>query len=65
MMTAKSAKAKGIRRLERWLVGLAMAVVALVLEQAVMRSVRKKHGGEASETPPTTVTSKGAEVDLE
>lgn len=65
MMTAKSAKAKGIRRLERWLVGVAMAVVALVLEQAVMRSVRKKHGGEASEAPPTTVTSKGAEVDLE
>jgi hypothetical protein len=64
-MTTETAKPKGIRRLERWLVGLAMAIVAFVLEQAVMRSVRKKHGGEASVAPPTTVTSKGSEVDLE
>jgi hypothetical protein len=64
-MTTKKGKPKGIRLVERWLVGLAMAIVAFVLEQAVMRSVRKKHGGEASEVPPTTVTSKGAEVDLE
>jgi hypothetical protein len=64
-MTTKTATPKGIRRLERWLVGLAMAIVAFVLEQAVMRSVRKKRGGEASEAPPTTVTSKGSEVDLE
>jgi hypothetical protein len=64
-MTTRTPKPKGIRRLERWLVGLAMAIVAFVLEQIVMRSVRKKHGADASEAPPTTVTSKGAEVDLE
>jgi hypothetical protein len=53
----------GIRRLERWLVGLAMAVVAFVLEKVVMRSVRK--GGTAPIEPAgTTVTSRGGDVDL-
>jgi hypothetical protein len=65
-MTARETrKPKGIRRFERWLVGIAMAVVALVLERIVMRSVRKKHGATPSEPPPTTVTSKGSEVDLD
>lgn len=55
------------RRLERWLVGVVMAVIAFVLEKAVLRSVRK---GETSarrvETPPgpTAITSKGGDVDL-
>ena len=41
-MTSRSApKPKGFRRLERWLVGIAMAVVAFILERLVMR------GGEA------------------
>ncbi len=65
-MAARSTpKPKGIRRFERWLVGLAMAVVAFVLERIVMRSVKKKHGPAAPEPAPTTVTSKGGEVDLE
>jgi hypothetical protein len=58
-----SARPKGIRRAERWLVGIAMFVVAFVLERLVMRSVREK--GRVEEPPPTTVTSKGAEVDIE
>jgi len=56
-------KAKGLRRIERWLVGLAMAVVAFVLEKVVMRSVRNGETPKA-EPPPTTVTSRGGEVDL-
>jgi len=55
---------KGIRRVERWLVGLAMAVVAFILERLVMRSV-KRSGDARGHAPPTTVTSKGGEVDLE
>jgi hypothetical protein len=55
---------KGIRRVERWLVGLAMAVVAFILERIVMRSV-KKSGDAKGQPPPTTVISKGGEVDLE
>jgi hypothetical protein len=55
---------KGIRRVERWLVGLAMAVVAFILERLVMRSV-KRSGDAKGQPPPTTVTSKGGEVDLE
>ena len=64
-MAARSTpKPRGVRRVERWLVGLAMAVIAFILERIVMRSVKK--GGYAKDQPtPTTVTSKGGEVDLE
>lgn len=64
-MPARSTpKPKGIRRIERWLVGLAMAVIAFILERIVMRSVKK--GGDAKgQAAPTTVTSRGGEVDLE
>jgi hypothetical protein len=57
-------KPTGIRRVERWLVGLAMAVIAFILERLVMRSV-KRSGDAKDQPPPTTVTSKGGEVDLE
>jgi hypothetical protein len=49
--------AKGLRRLERWAVGVAMAVVAFVLEKIVMRSVKKPKKDDA-----TTLTSKGGDV---
>ena len=52
---------KGIRRLERWLVGIAMGIIAFFLERIVMRSVKKK----VPEPVPTTLTSKGGEVDLD
>ena len=55
---------KGLRRVERWLVGLAMAVVAFILERIVMRSV-KKSGDAKAQPRSTTVVSKGGEVDLE
>jgi hypothetical protein len=65
MMAARSIpKPKGIRRIERWLVGLAMAVVAFTLERMVMRSV-KKSGDAKAEAPSTRVTSRGGEVDLD
>jgi len=53
------------RRVERWMVGLVMAVAAFVLEKAVMRSVRK---GEASAPPPedaSAITSKGSDLRLD
>ena len=43
--------------------GLAMAVVAFILERIVMRSV-KKSGDAKGQPPTTTVISKGGEVDL-
>jgi hypothetical protein len=55
------------RRIERWLVGIAMALVAFVLEKFVMRSVRKRQAAGAEpkkKDTPTTLTSKGGEVDL-
>ena len=61
--SARTKKPKGLRRIERWFVGLAMGVMAFVLEKAVMRSV-KKGGGTSAEPAPTTITSKGAEADL-
>lgn len=58
--------AKGpFRKIERWFVGLAMAVVAFILEKIVMRSVKRE--GKPSATPaqaPTTLTSRGGEVDV-
>ena len=61
---ARSKKPKGLRRVERWFVGLAMGVIAFVLEKAVMRSV-KRGGGSTPAPAPTTITSKGAEADLD
>jgi len=52
---------KGIRRLERWIVGVAMSIIAFFLERVVMRSVKKK----VPEPVPTTLTSKGGEVDYD
>ena len=55
-----SKRPTGLRRVERWLVGVAMIVVAFALERVVLRSVKKE------EPPrPTTLTSKGGEVDLD
>jgi hypothetical protein len=62
-MTAERARPKGIlRRTERWAVGLAMAVVAFVLERIVMRSV-KRRAQRPVETDEPTVRSRGAEVE--
>jgi hypothetical protein len=52
---------RGLRRVERWLVGVAMGIVAFFLERIVMRSVKKK----SPEPVPTTLTSKGGEVDYD
>ncbi len=65
MARRETPKPKGIRRLERWSVGIGMAVAAFILERIVMRSVKKKRGSVEQEPPPTTVTSVGSEVDLE
>ena len=64
-MTSRDARrAKGFRRLERWLVGVVFAVMAFVLEKVVMRAVRKKGVAESVEEV-TTVISKGGEVDVD
>lgn len=54
-----------LRRLERWVVGLGMAVIAFVLERAVMRSVRRGGSKPNQDPAPTTFTSRGGEVDVE
>jgi hypothetical protein len=54
---------KGIRRLERWVVGVMMGIVAFALEKIVLRSVKRKHPD--AEPTPTTLTSKGGDVDLD
>ncbi len=49
------------RRMERWAVGLAMGVLAFVLERAVVRSIRK---GETKPKPaqPTGTKGTGSEI---
>ena len=65
MMTARTtARPKGFRRFERWLVGLGFAILAFVLEKVVMRSVRKKGAAQPAEEV-TTMISKGGEVDVD
>lgn len=55
----RSRAPRGLRRLERWWVGVVMAVVAFILEKVAMRSVRKESSPDA-----TSVTARGGEVDL-
>jgi hypothetical protein len=48
---------------ERWVVGLVLALVAFILERVVLRAVRKE--GKAPDVDAaTTFTSKGGDVDL-
>jgi hypothetical protein len=57
---------KGLRRVERWMVGLAMAIVAFLLERIVVRGLKKRGERVDPEAPePTTLTSRGGEVDLD
>jgi hypothetical protein len=63
--SARTKKPKGLRRVERWAVGLAMGVIAFVLEKAVMRSVKKGHVTATAEQTPTTITSKGGDAEVQ
>jgi len=56
-------RVKGIRRVERWFVGVLMGIVAFILEKIVLRSVKKEHPETRREA--STLTSKGGDVDLE
>ena len=55
---------KGMRRFERWLVGVAMGITAFVLEKIVVRTAKKKEP-EAVAPTVSTLTSKGGSVDLD
>jgi hypothetical protein len=50
------------RRIERWMVGVAMGVMAFVLERAVLRSVKKGKTEPKSVAEPPTGTLKGKEL---
>lgn len=65
-MTLERRKPKTLwRKIERWMVGVVMAVIAFVIERMVLRSVRKAgKPGASREELHTTLTSKGGEVDL-
>ena len=64
-MSRETPRPKGVRRVERWLVGIAMTVVAFILEKAVVRSVRRDGRAAELEAEPTTFSSRGGEVDLD
>ncbi len=66
-MTLERSRPKSVwRKIERWMVGVVMAMIAFVLEKMVLRSVRKagKTESRSKEALHTTLTSKGGEVDL-
>jgi len=56
------------RRTERWMVGVAMGIMAFVLEKAILRSIKKGEVEPPTEDPtepvPTTLKSRGGEIDL-
>ena len=64
MTNRATPKPKGLRKVERWLVGLAMAVVAFVLERVVVRGLKAKGEKRTAPPAPTTLTSKGGQVDF-
>ena len=60
------AKPTGLRRLERGVMGMLMGVIAYILEKVVMRSIRREGGAaEPKVGGGTTVTTKGAEIDVD
>ena len=64
-MTLERSRPKSVRRkIERWMVGVVMAMIAFVIEKMVLRSVRKAGKSKGGEELHTTLTSKGGEVDL-
>jgi hypothetical protein len=48
-----------IRRFERWLVGLFMAVLVFVLERLVMRQIEKKERARSSRSPGAVTVGPG------
>jgi len=56
------------RRIERWLVGVAMGVMAFVLEKAILRAIKKGEVEPPKDVPDepraTTLKSRGGKVDL-
>ena len=66
MIRRTTARPKGFRRFERWMIGVVFGVMAFVLEKVVMRSVGRKGGAEPEPTDEvTTVISKGGDVDVD
>ena len=64
-MTVERSKPKSVwRKIERWMVGVVMSMIAFVIEKMVLRSVRKAGKTESKEELHTTLTSKGGEVDM-
>lgn len=55
---------RGIRKVERWLVGIGMAVVAFILEKAIVRGLKRRGERPPDDEPPTTLTSRGGSVDV-
>ena len=49
------------RRVERWLVGIVMAVIAFVLERLVLRSIKRSGKGRTA-AEPTPIQSSGNEI---
>jgi hypothetical protein len=52
-----------LRRIERWMVGVVMAILAFVIEKAVLRSIKKEGGAPKPAQPAEPfAVSKGNEI---
>jgi hypothetical protein len=54
-----SAARSPLRRFERWLVGIFMAVLVFVLERLVMRQIKKKEHARAASSPTAVSVGEG------
>jgi hypothetical protein len=62
--TARPPK-NAFRRIERWLVGLLMGILAFVIEKAVLRSIKKGDTKPRPVEDTATLTGTGTEITAE
>jgi len=56
---------RGLRRVERWLVGIVMTILAFVIEKAVLRSIKKGDTKPRPVEDTATLTGTGTEITAE
>jgi hypothetical protein len=63
-MRSSGPRSKSVfRRIERWIVGVVMAILAFVIEKAVLRSIKKDGGAPQPPEPEEPfATSRGNEI---
>jgi hypothetical protein len=62
MRSSRQRSGSVFRRIERWLVGIVMGVLAFTIEKAVLHSIKKGGASPKAEPAGPFATSKGNEI---